>query len=68
MPRIPATSANQFTSQEQVAGYKWLQMADPAMAARPAHDPDLLEAFIDACENVICLDLVDTLCPNHRRN
>ncbi len=68
MPRIPARDAHDFTTQEQVAGYKWLTMRDPEMAARSAADPDLFVAWIDACEDVVCLGIADALSPNHRSN
>ncbi len=68
IPKNPTKGAGDFTTQEQVAGYKWLSLLDPSMAARPASDPDLFVAFIDACEDVVCLDIADALAPQHRSN
>ena len=48
-----------FTAAEQLAGYRLLQDRRPDLCKRDADDSDLLEAWIDACEDAICLDLVE---------
>ncbi len=46
----------QFTAAEQVAGYRLLRERDPKLALGDLNDPDVFEAFIDACEDAICED------------
>lgn len=48
---------DRFTAREQIAGWKLLQAMRPDLAAKPADDGAMIEAFIDACETAICLEL-----------
>jgi len=48
---------DRFTPKEQLAGWRLLQAMRPDLCKRDAGEGEVIEAFIDACETAICLEL-----------